>query len=188
MTVATSARSGRRTILLVALAVIAPVVLAYAAYYLFPPGTFTNYGELLPTVPMTDVAGVRADGAAFRLSQTRGRWTLVVAAPAACDAGCASALYAMRQARTIQGREMDRVERVWLVTDARAPSAALLAEHAGLIVVRTDAAAASSLPRGMGAIHLVDPLGNQVLAWPRDPDIKRLAGDLARLLKASRIG
>jgi hypothetical protein len=188
MTVATDTRSARRTILLVALAVIAPVLLAYAAYYLFPRGTFTNYGELLPTVPMTDVAGVRIDGAAFRLSQTRGRWTLVVAAHGACDSACASALYAMRQARTIQGREMDRIERVWLVTDGVAPAAALLAEHPGLIVVRTDAAAATSLPRGTGAIHLVDPLGNQVLAWPRDPDIKRLAGDLARLLKASRIG
>ena len=35
---------------------------------------------------------------------------------------------------------------------------------------------------------LIDPLGNQVLRY-RDPvDIKGLARDLARLLKASRIG
>jgi hypothetical protein len=34
----------------------------------------------------------------------------------------------------------------------------------------------------------MDPLGNQVLAWPRPPDPKALAKDLGRLLKASRIG
>jgi len=34
----------------------------------------------------------------------------------------------------------------------------------------------------------VDPLGNLVLRYPDDPDIKKMAGDLTRLLKASRIG
>ena len=33
---------------------------------------------------------------------------------------------------------------------------------------------------------LVDPAGHQVLAWPRDPDIKALSRDLSRLLRASR--
>jgi hypothetical protein len=35
---------------------------------------------------------------------------------------------------------------------------------------------------------LIDPLGNWVLAWPADPDIKALAKDLGRVLRASRIG
>lgn len=182
------AAPGRRTIVLVALAVAAPVLLSYAAYYLFPRTAFTNYGELLPTKPIADIAGTRSDGAAWRLADQKGRWTLVVATSGSCDSPCARALYAMRQARTIQGREMDRVDRVWLVTDATPPAPALLADHPGLVVVRVDAAAARALPRGSGAIHLVDPLGNQVLAWPADPDIKRLANDLSRLLKASRIG
>jgi hypothetical protein len=43
-------------------------------------------------------------------------------------------------------------------------------------------------PRGDDAIYLVDPLGNEVLAWPMDPDIKALAKDLTRLLHASQIG
>ena len=48
--------------------------------------------------------------------------------------------------------------------------------------------AVAALPKGEDAIYLVDPLGNQVLAWPRDPDIKALARDLTRVLEASRIG
>jgi hypothetical protein len=37
-------------------------------------------------------------------------------------------------------------------------------------------------------IYLIDPLGNIVLRYPADPDIKRMAKDLERLLRASRIG
>ena len=37
-------------------------------------------------------------------------------------------------------------------------------------------------------IFLLDPLGNVVLRYSDDPDIKRLAQDLSRLLRASRIG
>ena len=37
-------------------------------------------------------------------------------------------------------------------------------------------------------LYLLDPLGNLVLRYPADPDIKRLAKDLERLLRASRIG
>jgi hypothetical protein len=37
-------------------------------------------------------------------------------------------------------------------------------------------------------IYLVDPLGNVMLRWPRDPDPGRMIRDLGRLLKYSRIG
>jgi len=54
--------------------------------------------------------------------------------------------------------------------------------------VRLAAGEAAKLPKAGNAVVLVDPLGNQVLAWPRQPDAKALAKDLGRLLKASRIG
>ena len=37
-------------------------------------------------------------------------------------------------------------------------------------------------------IILLDPRGNLVLRYGADPDIKRLAADLGRLLRASQIG
>jgi hypothetical protein len=58
-----------------------------------------------------EVAGPTIDGKPFRLGGLRGHWLLAVAAPGACDAACAHALYATRRARTMQGREMDRVVR-----------------------------------------------------------------------------
>lgn len=181
-------RRNRRTLLLVALVTIAPVIASYAAYYLFPREKQANYGELLPTRLAADVTGTRIDGAPFRLASLRGKWVLAVAAPGACDASCAQALYATRQARTIQGREMDRIVRVLFVADDATPPAALVAEHPDLVVARTGAGALADWPAGPQALYLVDPLGNLVLAWPRDPDIKATAKDIGRLLKASRIG
>ncbi|HEX6792884.1 MAG TPA: cytochrome C oxidase subunit I, partial [Casimicrobiaceae bacterium] len=65
-------------------------------------------------------------------------------------------------------------------------AASLLAEHPDLAAVRV--AAAPKLPRGTDRIYLVDPLGNFVLAWPSKPDIKAMAKDLGRVLRASSIG
>jgi len=179
---------GRRTLLLLAVVSIAPVIASYSAYYFFPREQRTNYGELLATAPAPALAGTRLDGRPLALAQLRGKWVLMVAAPGGCDALCVQALHATRQARTIQGREKERVQRVWLVTDNAAPDPALLALHPDLEVVRVSGEALGPLPAGMDRIYLVDPLGNLVLAFPRDPDIKRVAKDIERVLRASRIG
>lgn len=166
----------------------APMVASFAAYYLMPPRDAANYGELLATQPAPDLAGTRPDGTAWTLADERGHWVVLVAADSSCDDACATRLYATRQARTMQGKDMDRVARVWLLPDAGTPPPARLAEHPDLAVVRVDPRTADRLPRGNGRIYLVDPLGNQVLSWPADPDIRRLAKDLSKLLRTSRIG
>jgi len=178
---------GRRTLVLLAAVAIAPVIASYSAYYFFPREQRTNYGELLAT-PAPPLAGSRADGQPFALTQLRGKWALIVSAPGDCDATCAQALHLTRQVRTIQGREMERVQRVWLVTGAAAPDPALLAQHPDLLVARVPQDALAGLPAGADRIYIVDPLGNLVLAFPPDPDIKRAAKDVERLLRASRIG
>jgi len=178
------ARRGRRTLLLIALVAMAPFVASYATYYWFRPDRQMNYGDLLATqpAPPVQVSGV----APFAFSD--GKWTVAIAARGVCDAPCKAALYAGRQARLIQGREMERVRRVWFVTDDTPPDAAIVAEHPDLAVVRDAPGALSTWPGGAERIYLIDPLGNLVLAWPRDPDIKKMAKDLERLLRASRIG
>jgi len=37
-------------------------------------------------------------------------------------------------------------------------------------------------------IYMIDPLGNVMMRWPANPDIKRMFKDIERLLKASQIG
>lgn len=177
---------GRRTLLLIAAVCIAPVIASYIAFYWLPRDGRTNYGELLVIAPAPAVSGTSGDGKPFKLDDLKGQWVMVVAGNGACDKTCEAQLYATRQARTIQGRERERVQRVWLVSDGQVPAQALLAAHPDLGVVHVGSSA--PWPAGARAIYLVDPLGNQVLAWPVDPDIKGVARDLTRLLRASRIG
>jgi len=109
-----------------------------------------------------------------------------VPAGGACDAACGETLYATRQARTMQGKDMDRVR-----AHGSSPTTRFrrerLAEHPGMLVARMAAAEVAKLPRAAMPSVLVDPLGNQVLAWPREPDPKAPRRTW-RLLKASRIG
>jgi cytochrome oxidase Cu insertion factor (SCO1/SenC/PrrC family) len=167
---------------------LAPVVASYAVYYFAPRSAGANYGTLLATAPAPELAGRSGAGAPFRLGDLKGRWVLVVGAAGRCDDACARSLYATRQARTMQGREQERIVRVLLLGGDAAPDAALLAENPGLEVAHVAPEALARLPGGAAAIVLIDPLGNLVLRYPADADAKGLARDLGRVLKASGIG
>lgn len=180
-------RASRRPLVLIALVCLAPIVASYLAYYAFHRDRHVNYGTLVAR-PAPAFAGTTLDGKPFSLADFKGRWLMLAAAPAACDATCEAALYATRQARTMTGRERDRVARAWLVTDDAPVADALRAGQPDLDIARAPPDALAAWPRGGDAIYLVDPLGNIVLAWPREPDIKALANDLTRLLRASQIG
>lgn len=184
--------NARRVLSLLALVCAAPIVASYIAYYGLRPSARVNYGELLAASPAPDIVGVDSDGTPLRLAALRGRWVLLTADGASCEARCEGKLYATRQARTMQGAERERVARVWLLPADAAPApAALLAQHPGLTVLRGEPRQWDALPGPGGApdnIYLLDPLGNLVLRYPADPDIMGLAKDLRRLLSASRIG
>lgn len=152
----------------------APFALAWMAYLFgWAAGATSNYGELI--APRT------LSGPPFET--LRGKWVLITTDSAACDAYCEKKLYFMRQARRAQGKDMERVERLWLVADGAAPKGELLAAIEGTRV-------AVFRDPGISADHIyvVDPLGNLMLRFPRDPDPSRIIKDLQRLLKASRIG
>ena len=108
--------------------------------------------------------------------------------PAACDAYCEKKLYFMRQVRPRRARSMERVERLWVLTDAGAPRAELLAAIEGTRIATQPCDPELSGRIRVDHIYLVDPLGNLMMRFPRDPDPSRMLKDLQRLLKLSRIG
>lgn len=157
---------------LVFLACAAPFLLGWAAYYFgWGAGSSGNYGELIAPRP---VAGP--------LAPLKGKWVLVTFDAAACDAACEKKLYVVRQVRRAQGKESDRMERLWVVTDGGKPKPGLLAAIEGSHV------ATGQLDFQGEDIYLVDPLGNLMMRFPRDPDPKKMIKDLQRLLKYSRFG
>lgn len=184
-------RSGRRTLVLLALVCALPVVASYLAYYLWQPRGRVNYGELIPpaAVPAAPLAGV-AGQPEFQRRELYGRWTLLFAGPGACDPVCEEALYLMRQSRLAQGQDMERVARLWLVADPVDPASDLLAQHNGLRIARGSAAWLEQLPDAAASRHvyLVDPLGNVMMRFPDKADPRRVIKDLQRLLKYSALG
>jgi hypothetical protein len=98
----------------------------------------------------------------------------------------------LRQLRLTQGRDSERIERAWLISDDVVPPAAAVNAYPGTWLVR---AAGSELLRQLPAarsladhIYIVDPLGNLVLRYARDADPAGIIKDLTRLIKTSRIG
>ena len=159
---------------------ILPVAASWLAWrFELVPGGAGNYGTLLAPRPVTSAP----------VAALRGRWVLVQFDGGACGAWCERKLYIMRQLRRAQGKEMQRVERLWLLTDAVGPRAELLAAIEGTVVA--PAGALADFPAEGSVtdhIYLVDPLGNLMMRFPRDPDPMRMIKDLQRLLKASSFG
>ncbi len=184
-----------RTLYLLIAVCVAPVVASYLMYYVFPPGGRTNYGDLIvPQRATPALALQRTDGTAFDLTQLRGSWLMVKVDSADCAESCRKQLWLMRQLRTMQGKDADRIERVFLVTGEVPLAEALLREVEGTVVLRARRAELERfLPAADGArledhIFLIDPLGNLMLRWPTEADPARMKRDLGKLLKASRIG
>jgi hypothetical protein len=185
---------GRLKLIGVVLVCAAPVIASYLAYYVLPPTGRTNFGTLIE--PQREVAALRlTDGAGqpYRMDALRGEWVLLQADSGACDPRCADKLHALRQQRTMTGKERDRVERVWLVTDAVRPAAALLEPYEGTVVLGADRAQLEALmPVEAGRrledyLWVVDPKGHLMMRFPADGDPSRIRRDLGRLLKASRV-
>jgi cytochrome oxidase Cu insertion factor (SCO1/SenC/PrrC family) len=189
----TAGQPNRTKLLLVFAVFLAPVVAAYLFYYVWPPrGGVTNYGELIEPVTLpAELPLFTAAGEPFPLGRLRGKWLLLYPAPAACDEVCAQRLDGLRRVRLAQAGEQDRVRVIWLLTDASAvaptapgfPGLMILRDARGELVARLPVKGGLS-----GHFYIVDPLGNVMMRYDPDPDLKRMAKDLTRLLKASRIG
>ena len=169
--------SARIKLLAVFLACAAPIVLAWAAWHFkWGTGSAGNYGELIAPRPLSEPA----------FQELRGKWVFVAFDAAACDAYCERKLYFMRQVRTAQGKDQGRIERLWVITDGGPPRPEVLAAFEGTRISRLEPGEFPGDP--VDHIYLVDPLGNLMMRFPRDPDPSKMLKDLQRLLKYSQVG
>lgn len=187
--------SGRWKMLAVLAVCVAPVLASYFTYYVIRPEGQRAFGELIdPQRPVPDLQARGLDGQAVNLQSLKKQWLLVAAMPATCDAVCDQNLYLQRQMREALGKEKERVDRVWLVTDDAPVAPALLPALAGAQVLHVDAkqlaqwlqpAAGESLSNHL---YVVDPMGNWMMRFPARMDLQaagKAKRDLDRLLRAS---
>lgn len=184
-------RKSNLTLWLILAVCIAPIFAATIVQRYFPPESRMNYGDLVEPVPLTDRPLQTLDGKPFAMSSLRGKWLMIHADSGACLPACVEKLWKIRQLRLTQGNDMERIERIWLITDQAPIDPTLQKEFAGTLMLRASAEFVRQLPAKStpnAHIWLADPLGNVMLRYPEDADPNRIKKDLNRLLKVSQIG
>jgi hypothetical protein len=188
---ATSAAAPRgqfkgRLILLAIVAIgVLPLLAALYFRYVSPPEVTATVGQPLDPVRLPFELLQRADGAQLKHPEVSGKWLVILAAPGNCDERCRHALYLTRQARTAQGRNMARIDRLWLITDGTEPTAELMTAHPDLVLIRaTDGKVLQLLGGGERRyINLVDRRGQLVFRYADDSEPKAFIRELGKLIK-----
>lgn len=188
-------RAGRWKMLLLALVCAAPVLASYLSYYVIRPSAQSRFGALIePQRPLPAITVTDLSGQPFELSALKGQWLLVSVGGGSCSVVCESNLYLQRQLRESLGRDKDRMDRVWLISDnERVPDALLPALNQATMLRVPQAELAKWLAPQAGHgldehLYVVDPQGHWMMRFPPQLD-KAQAGkakrDLTRLMRAS---
>lgn len=185
-------RSFRINLVLIFAVFAVPLIAAYLSYYVWPPQGRLNYGELIDPKTMPDVALRDADGKEFSLSTLRGKWIMLSVDSADCDEACDQKLFLMRQTRISMTKEMNRIERVLLLRGDAKATAELVKKYPGMHIL---SGANDSLlntfpgaPNAADHIYLVDPVGQVMMRYVKNPDATGIRRDLTRLLSVSQVG
>lgn len=195
---------GRRHFLILAGLFLLPVLASVVLYFgnLWRPASSSAKGELIEPARTLDYAGVRTlDGAAFDLKTLEGRWTIIYIGQD-CDELARTALTYGRQSRLALGKDMGRVQRVFirsgnctgLIGESCCPPNYLETEQPGLIRLQLSAPDSARLLQQFPgdvpqSIYIVDPHHNLMMRHDARVVVnKALLTDLKKLLKLSQIG
>lgn len=209
MTELTPLRTRSRTpLVLIILLSLAPVLAAVLVYFnpQWRPDGSVAYGSLIePQRPIPAQAALEAttlDGQPFDVETLRGKWLLVAADGGDCQDACARKLFILRNSHASQGKNVERLARVWFITDDAPVPAKVLEAYKGTVMLRikpeqlkaflmtetaasTVATAASALAEPM---WIIDPHANLILQYPANAEPEKVRGDISKLVRNSRIG
>lgn len=192
-----SALSGRLKLLAILLACSLPVLVAYFVFYVVRPQGEAGFGELItPVRPVPQAQATGLDGTKLLLPSLKAQWLLVKVDGGACVQDCQKQLTVLRQFRLMLGKDMDRMDWLWLINDQAPVDAKLAAslKHDSATVLRVDADTLNAwLPTAADKsqkdyIFVVDPMGNTMMRFPSRLDSAGAAKakrDMEHLLRAS---
>lgn len=196
-------------LIIIMLMSLAPVLAALLVYFnpeLRPTGS-RNYGALIepqrPIPSVKDLPLTTLDGQPFDLNSLKGKWIIAAADGAECPESCARKLFILRNSHASQGKHVERLARIWFITDDAPVSEKVLEAYKGAVMVRVDPVilqkfllgnAPSGLTPTQARLDLappmwvIDPLGNLILQYPAAADPELFRKELRQLLQNSRVG
>ena len=185
---------------------LAPVLAAVIVYFnpQWRPEGSNNYGQLVePQRPMPAAADLQLttlDGKPFDLNTLKGKWLLVAADGAACPESCARKLFILRNSHASQGKNVERLARVWFITDDAPVPDKVLEAYKGTNMVRVSPEQLQKFLTTMGVqaatpaealsapMWIIDPNGNLIMQYPADSEPEKVRKDISKLVYNSRIG
>lgn len=188
-------KSGRLKMLIVLLLCAAPVIASYITYYFIRPDGRLNYGELIePQKPIPSLVAYDLNGQALNLQTLKDQWLLISVSGGACDSQCQHHLYLQRQLREGLGKDKGRVDWLWLITDDVAIDPTLLPALQSATVLRVSAKdlntwlSSKKQNQLSDHLYLVDPIGNWMMRFPMQIDMKNAAKvkkDIEKVLRST---
>lgn len=143
MTLPTPPRPRTRTpLVLIVLISLAPVLAAVVAYFNpdWRPDGSVAYGTLIepqrPIPASTALQATTLDGKPFDVASLKGKWLLITADGGDCQDACARKLFILRNSHASQGKNVERLARVWFITDDAPVPERVLEAYKGTIMLR----------------------------------------------------
>lgn len=143
MTLPTPPRPRSRTpLVLIVLISLAPVLAAVVAYFNpdWRPDGSVAYGTLIepqrPIPASTALQATTLDGKPFDVATLKGKWLLITADGGDCQDACARKLFILRNSHASQGKNVERLARVWFITDDAPVPERVLEAYKGTIMLR----------------------------------------------------
>ena len=159
------------------------------------PFGLRNHGELIQPPPRIDgLAIIAVDGDSLEPPGFEETWTLLVAAPAPCDARCTDTLDKAQRTRLALGEHGGRTRLLWLVTGGSPPATAdvqRLAERFPAVRVAVPGGALPPVlagPLPPADAYVVDPRAYVILRYPPGFEGRGLLKDMERLLRYAEEG
>lgn len=191
--------ANRRNLLLVFVVFALPVVAATLMYVTgWKPSATGNQGELIqPARFIEEISMQSIDAKPVKFSDLHGKWTMVYFDTSVCPEECVKQLYKMRQTHIAQGKDQERVQRLFILTDAQTVDSlkTKLTDYPDMLVWTGEKSVLAKLAQdfgieatkatGQGYIYLLDPMGNLMMRYSPGIDPAGMRKDLVRLLKYS---
>ena len=154
-----------------------------------PEGSKSHGTVLSPPVDLREQAPRLLDGGSYAWNPDARIWRILLAPPAGCIDACTRAAADFDKVWRLMGRNADRLDILWLCTDALCSVPDPLGGDRTLRKLAPDPALRARLPgiaegaAGDVRVYLVDPNGFLMMRYPPGADVGGVRADVAKLLK-----